>query len=66
MRTLSETEIEQVGGAYLSAFLWGAGTGIAGNYLYDALGGYDGINAGLSSAWDSFLKYSLTPVAYSS
>ena len=66
MRTLNETEIEQVGGAYLSAFLWGAGTGIVGNYVYDALGGYNGINAGLSSAWDSFVKASLTPVVYSS
>ena len=66
MRTLDENEIQQVSGAYMSAFLWGAGTGLAANYIYDGLGGFSGINAGLNAAWDSFLDAALTPVAYSS
>jgi hypothetical protein len=62
MRTLTSNEVEQVsGGNPLAPLFWG----VAGAYAYDALGGYEGINSGITGFFGAYgdrdLQMSLLP-----
>ena len=58
MKNINVNEIQEVSGGHPVAL--GIIGGIAGNYIYDSIGGMDGINsafsslgAGLMDAWDN-------------
>ena len=50
MKKLTKEETQQINGGW--TFVLGVVGGIAGNYLYDSMGGADGINDMMSSYGD--------------
>ncbi|TKB46584.1 hypothetical protein [Thalassotalea mangrovi] len=54
MNELTLTELEQVSGG--NPVLIGIGIGVGANYVYDSVGGMDGINAGFSAVGDFFVE----------
>lgn len=62
MKELTAKQVEEVSGG-VGQVLAGIGYGILGSYLYDSIGGYEGINAALHSAWRAGANYSQSVVS---
>lgn len=58
MRELSASEIEEVSGGagFFAQIAWSVFGGVLGTYVYDMLGGADGINAYFSAVNDSLTQ----------